>query len=519
MRNKIKLLLLTMLFAHLLPAQKVEVSKGKPSEYELDLEYIGKNDKYLFYHGNVYNDMGEYILIADITSLDIIEKKKISDFKLKGKLEKVFVFDNEIQFFTSEPEFKKKPYRIVYNLRANVYTADASFKLINKVEMGTFEGNEDPYIYYLNNGKLIVVSDGKTIQHYTRDFKLFTEPLSTIEDPLPVNYKYIKIPLNFLGNKEKTPEEEKYFYSFGNRNDLRYYAKAEFVKDIKCVKTEGHIRSLEVITYDTIKNFRKDNYQFEIRESSYLMDYNISLQKDGRIIIIGVYQDKDIKDGKIHLGLFTKIIEPDLMDKIPAYYVEMESKTADEFQKTYISEYLFGYMGYQTYYISNLVYKNSYLSHHRNYECKKGSYEYMLINRQTGAISFEKLKTPFSCMKRNVFMSGFLTKRFGDSMEWICFNDNKYNVGKSADGEDLTEYGFNPDSLAFSFITFTVNSGFGKRRLIYETGKEGFIPEMSYSQTYMSEADANGRFEIITLAYDTEKKNFRIYRFVVDMKE
>ncbi len=508
--------MLLAIVAFNLSAQTVELSKGSIADHELDLEYIGKNENYLFYHGNIYNDIGEYVLIADIKSLDIIKKRKIDDFKLEGKLEKINISDREIQFITAEPKFKKQ-LQISSVIRAFVFTADESFKRLNEYEMGEFPGKEDPYMYYVNNGKHLVVSDGTNMQYYGQDFKLYSLPVSGIKDPLPVKYKYIRIPRSYLGRNDSAPEEEKYFYSFGNRNDVRYYAKADFVKDVKCMKTEGHIRSLEIITYDTVKNFRKDNYKFEIRESSYLMDYNISLQKDGRIIIIGIYQDKDVKDGKIHMGLFTRIIEPELNDKIPAYYVEMESKTEEEFRKSNRANYLYGYLGYQTYYIGNLIYKNSYISYHRNYDCKDGSYEYVLIDRQTGAISFEKLKTPFTCMKRNVYMSGYLIKRFGDSLEWICFNDNKYNEGKTADGADLIEYGYNKDSLALTYITFSVNTGFGKRSLIYDTGKEGFILEMSYSQTYMGQLDADGKFEIITIGYDPEKKKFRLYRMFVKL--
>lgn len=482
-------------------AQKVEFQKGKSYKHDgINLNFIGKSDQFIFYSGQNYDEEIQYVLKANIKTLKIVEKTKLSDLKLKGKVNHAIALNNQLLFISAE-ELKAKIGILTAELKVTVF--DANGKLKDRKELTLMKITEEEYDFWYNekeNNFLIITGDA--FHEFNSEFKPILGINFKINHPQTTNYKYISI--NTFGNK-KTPKEETFFSWINKKEDLLYYCKAQFIPNDSCILSSGHIQKLEIISYDTFSNSIKKLFKFDIREKSYLLNYSISIDEEGRIIIIGIYQDKEMIDSIVHLGMFSQIIEADLHEKTPTYYLDMTGK----------HNLLYNDFSFNLHSLKSMLYKNNYTATHYDYDCKYTGYSYILIDRNNASINFEKLKMPFSCRYKYNSFSGYLNKSHNDSIEWIFFNDHTSNIGKGANDSDLVGYDITLDSISLCFVTFSSSNGFSKRQAIFDAGKEGFSLYFNYNEYYRGEVDSEGYFEIISPAYDINKKNFKLYRFKV----
>ena len=497
-----------------LQAQTISFSKGVSFKYSGEnYSSLGQTDRFVFYKESNEDNLGNYLLKFDIKTLDMVERVNLDKLIINGNIEFVNVLNDQLYIMTCSDNFNKSR-QVSSTIKVYTCNANSEIRNISEQELCEFTCTETPNVYFMDGLNLFVVSNGeKTARYFNLSFAEVQFPSQAYKYPLPVNYKFIRI--NYSSEEGNRNKQEKFFYPFSSRGDIRYYVKSEFARNDTLYKTKGHIQSLEIVTYDTVKNFRKESYKFDIREASFLMDYNVQLMKDGRILIIGIYQDRTEPGENIRLGLFSKIIEADFRDKIPAFYLEILNAKKDSLEVDPKRHYIFNYFGYSSYFFSQMEYKGNYFSHTYSYPCPVSCYDMVLVNKQTAFISFEKLPVKTTCNGDNWFMGGFLSTNLKDSLMLILFNDNSSNKGLAASDPEILTYGDNPDSIMLAFVLFTVGRGFGKRQMLYDGATERFFIRTYSFESLIGEPDAEGRFDIFTLAYDMKQKNCRLYRFDV----
>lgn len=505
------LLIFTIFSSKIVSSQPVKVSKGDPDINSIvNLNYIGKNNDYIVYNGESSANNGINILITNIKSLDIVQKVEIMQFLNAEKIKRLEIINDHLVVFT----FVKKSKKIRSAIKAYLFNINVPLKVDKETVLIEFDEENEANVHYDKVNSRFLISNGI----HTKWFSNYLNPLPDIvshnNDPLPVKNKNI---FKINSPKYKSSNDASFFHPIGNKNDLRYYVKSEFVFESSCFMSGGKIQSLEIMAFDTVKKFKKDFFKFEIRQESYLLDYNVSITSDGRFVIIGAYQDKEEKNYKHQFGLFCKILESDMREKAPTYYHEFLS--IEKYYENLLDyNYVHSNYTYNLHTVSDISNPYYYYVRNINFKCLIGKFEYLQINKQTAEFSFQSLHNPYSCKSRLNSANAYFPIQIGNKKETIFYIDHISNLGLTSNDSTLHTYVNKYDSVSFAYICFDSDSGFGKRQIVYEAGKEGFLPVMDYKETFISEIDSEGKFELIFPAYDSSGEQIRFYRIEVDSK-
>ncbi len=323
----------------------------------------------------------------------------------------------------------------------------------------------------------------------------------------PIKNKKISNEYSFVNTFEiKYPEKQEFFHVAGRYKRKEFYVKSNFVPDEISFPYRGHFQSIQVLSYDSTTHIEIAKIDFSIRNTSKVIDYQCQVMKDGNVLITGIYQDVTAIGRPLILGRFAKIISKDLSSISDVSYLEL-MQTEESLAVTHPNYMLmFMVVFSQNLYDGEISNSDSYM-----FFTLAEKYTAFEINKRTGVMKMLNLNAKYEKSDK-LFLGGFMDFVINDSTKLIFFNDHKNNLGLSGSDTNVIECTENYSGTSWSYVTYSVGKGFSERKMAFDCKKEYcFILLDPFSSSHTA-FNAEGVMEIITPAFDKEKKTCQFYK-------
>lgn len=486
------------------------------------MSFIGKNEKYIFYKSS-YGDT-DWLYLFDSLTLDLKHKLNPTLLGIEGDIRLSDIKEDKLYIFSLEKIYKNperaasfrgyddEPVKTTYT-RAYVFAInEGGLSMVKKKDLAFFNGELEIFAWTNPQEKMFRVESDKLRRLYDLDLNEHSYPASgEVRAPFPEQRKFLFRMRNIF-DSDKEPERQKFFYLVTTQNfGGRLYAKAEFVPDVFSEVNKGHIDQLQLSLYDSLENTKKAELDLQIRNTSYILDYEFHTMPDKRILLFGIYQDKTAQEENLRLGWFSCIIEPGMNQGSPFQYYEMVNAPKDKLKEQEGYGKLMSPYSFEYYFAIQVQDENTYILRHEKSGRDDNRFGMILIDKKVGTISYKSIGNKYSSDYAGI--TGYLDYVMADTVVFILFNDHILNNGLAALDKPSQQCTGEAGKTCMSYVVFNPETGFTKRLQPY-TYDGNYIVDVNLG-TNVNKLNKTGDREILAMAYNADKTSCRICRIII----